>query len=300
MAIPEEQLSSWAKRGSVQGSSQTYQLLKETLEDPATQYHGKDYEVFLQGSYGNETNIIGESDVDVVIVLNDCWQKDLEKLSDVEKDAYDKAYIIAPYDHAAFKSDVLTVLKNEYGKDKVKAENKAIFVPESDARRNADVIAAIRYRRYFKFNGVNDQTYDEGICFYDKNGTRIANYPKQHSDNLTVKHQASDGRLKPLIRIVKNARTKLVSDGVLTPAVAPSYFLECLMYNVPDDVYDTSYSTSLLSVLNWIQQADDETKKKWVTVNEQYYLFWNDTPTAWPRANFDTFMSAMIELWDNW
>lgn len=117
MGIPEDQLKTWAKLGSVQGSSKTYNLIKEALEEDVAPYSGKDVSVFLQGSYGNETNIIGETDVDVVIQLRDCWQSDSSELNEEQKTAYKYAYPNATYGHVEFKNDVLTVLRNEYGKD---------------------------------------------------------------------------------------------------------------------------------------------------------------------------------------
>jgi hypothetical protein len=55
--------------------------------------------VFLQGSYGNDTNIYAESDVDIVIRLDDCFHSDLESLSDDEKSAYKQAFSDATYTH---------------------------------------------------------------------------------------------------------------------------------------------------------------------------------------------------------
>ena len=57
MAIPESQLETWAHQGSVSQSSTTYNTIKNVLEADDTPYAGKSYSVFLQGSYGNDTNI---------------------------------------------------------------------------------------------------------------------------------------------------------------------------------------------------------------------------------------------------
>ena len=57
--------------------------------------------------------------------------------------------------------------------------------------------------------------------------TGSVNYPKQHSDNCSTKHQATKSCFKPMVRILKNARVKLANDGKIDNlAVAPSYFLE--------------------------------------------------------------------------
>ena len=75
LAIPETQLDTWAKQGSITGSSTTYNHIKGTLEAGTTPYAGKTYRVFLQGSYGNDTNIYSESDVDIVISSNQRFSK---------------------------------------------------------------------------------------------------------------------------------------------------------------------------------------------------------------------------------
>ncbi|OHD48947.1 MAG: hypothetical protein A2096_10405 [Spirochaetes bacterium GWF1_41_5] len=48
-------------------SSNTFNSIKNVLEDSSTPYAGKNFKVFLQGSYGNDTNIYTESDVGIVI-----------------------------------------------------------------------------------------------------------------------------------------------------------------------------------------------------------------------------------------
>src|SRR5690606_967984 len=72
MPIPESQLETWSHQGSITQSSSTYNTIKSVLEDSATPYAGRNFKVFLQGSYGNDTNIYAESDVDIVIRLDDC------------------------------------------------------------------------------------------------------------------------------------------------------------------------------------------------------------------------------------
>lgn len=297
MTIPESQLITWSHQGSVIQSSTTYNTIKNVLEANDAPYAGKAYSVFLQGSYANDTNIYAESDVDIVIKLDDCWQSDLTALPQEEKDAYKSAFVDATYTHIDFKRDVLKVLTANYGSD-VKAGGKAIAIAARGNRRNADVIAAIQFRRYYKFRSAYDQSYDEGICFYNAASERIANYPKQHSTNLTRKHQDTDEWLKPMVRVFKNLRGKLVDDGNIQAGVAPSYFLEGLLYNVPSYKFTTSFQDCFVSAINWIQNEAD--KSKLVCANEQYYLLWDNSHTSWPKANCEMFLNSAIEVWNKW
>ena len=297
MSIPESQLESWSHQGSIAQSSATYSTIKNTLEVSDTPYADKQYKVFLQGSYGNDTNIYSESDVDIVIQLNDCFQHDLSDLTDDQKVTFHAAYPEnAIYTHVDFKRDVLSVLKDAYGED-VNSGDKAIKIVENANRRNADVIAAVQFRRYHKFNGIYDQSYDEGICFYGSAGQRIANYPKKHSENLTRKHKETSQWFKPMARVLKNLRCKLIDDKIIASDVAPSYFLEGLLYNVPADKFGTSYVDTFVNCINWIQNAD---KTKFVCANEQYYLLRESSPVTWQTTKCDEYLSAVIKLWNNW
>ena len=297
MSIPESQLQTWSHQGSITQSSQTYAAIKNTLEAANTPYANKNYKVFLQGSYGNATNIYAESDVDVVIVLDDCWQRDLTALSNSEKEAYYNSYPKATYSYAHFKRDVLKVLTNKFGTD-VNTGDKAIAISANGSRRNADVIAAIQFRRYYKFNGIRDQSYDEGICFYNKESNRIANYPKQHSENLTSQHQASSARLKPMVRILKNLRSKLADDNLIKKGIAPSYYLEGLLYNVPSEKFSNSCQDSFVNAINWIQRNAD--KSDLVCANGQHYLLRENSHTCWDPTNFEKFLEAAVKLWNEW
>jgi hypothetical protein len=193
MAIPESQLDTWANQGSVTQSSNTYNIIKNALEAKSTPYADKSFKVFLQGSYGNDTNIYAESDVDIVIKLESTFQQDVTSLSENQQAAFSKSYSAATYTYPAFKRDVLKVLTDAYGDD-VKAGSKAILVPAGGSRRKSDVIVATEYRKYLSFDNIYNENFIEGIVFYTSSGAQIINYPKPHSTKLTAKRiHASHG-----------------------------------------------------------------------------------------------------------
>lgn len=297
MAIPESQLDTWSRQGSITQSSSTYNTIKSVLEASSTPYASKNFEVFLQGAYGNDTNIYAESDVDIVIRLDDCFQSDLSELTEAEKAAYKAAFHDATYTYVDFKRDVLSALTKQYG-SAVKAGDKAIAIDGSGSRRKADVIVAIQFRRYFKFRSSHDSEYVAGICFWNSKGERIANYPKQHSANLTVKHQNTSQWFKPVVRVLKNMRSRMVDDGLLRSGIAPSYYIEGLLYNVPHGKLASSYQYCVVNTLNWYRQ--EASKTDLVCANEQYYLLRDGYHTCWNQANCDVFVEAAVKLWNEW
>ena len=60
--------------------------------------------------------------------------------------------------------------------------------------------------------------------------------------------------------------------------VAPSYYLEGLLYNLPNDKFTSSYEDCFVICINWIQEAD---RSKFVCASEQYYHLWEDLPVTW-------------------
>lgn len=298
MAIPESQLKTWSKQGSVSQSRDTYQIIRNALEDSKSSYASKSFESFLQGSYGNDTNIYAESDVDIVMRLDSTFGYGISDLPPEQQTKFQQSFGSATYTFDEFKQGVVTRLSNAFGTDDVTPGNKAIRIKAGGSRRNADVVVCYQYRRYTKFNSLNDCKYTAGIIFPSTSDGDIINYPKLHSEKATAKHQAANLNFKPLVRIFKNMRGKLETDGLIEKGSAPSYFIEGLLYNVPNSNFSGTYAEMLFNILKWLQETTDRTK--FVCVNEQYYLLRNNSAVCWPITNGEKFINAAIQLWNNW
>lgn len=295
MPIPESQLEIWSHQGSVTQSSDTYNSVKKVLQDSSAPYADKAYSIFLQGSYGNDTNIYAESDVDIIIKLQSAFQHDLSNLPDSEKEAFKSTHSDSTYTYKNFQTDVIKVLKDNYGAAADQGK-KAISIESNGNRRKTDVVPAIQFRRYQAFKSLSDQKYTEGICFYSSSGEQIINYPKQHSENLTRKNQFNKN-FKSTVRIFKNLRSRLITEGLLEEGKAPSYYLEGLLYNLPNDILTSNYHQSLVNAINWIHDAD---RSEFLCANEQYYLLRPNSPVTWRSELCDEFLAATIELWNQW
>jgi len=295
MAIPEAQLETWSHQGSIQQSCDTYATVKRTLEAKDTKYADKSFDVFLQGSYGNDTNIYAESDVDVVIRTDSIYYYDTSALNPQELQTFYSSFTAATYTYGDYRNQVVQALQKNFGQNVVKAGDKAVKIQANGNRRSSDVVVATEFRRYY--SGPLRPMYVPGICFFTPAGKQISNYPKQHSANLTAKHQATYQWFKPMVRILKNMRTRLVENGILATGSAPSYFIEGLLYNVPNDKFGTSYEDTFVAALNWILTAD---RTKFVTPSEQHYLSRDGAPECWPCANCNGFIDAIVKLWNDW
>ena len=297
MAIPEAQLDTWSHQGSITQSSDTYATVRRSLEASTAAYANRGFKVFLQGSYGNDTNIYSESDVDVVIRLDDTFYYDISALSAAEQGALHSAFDgTATYSYSAFKTDVVAALRASFGSD-VNVGTKAVTIAASGGRRKSDVIVSTEFRRYRSYSVSQRDDYVSGICFFTNAGDHVANYPRQHAENLTEKHRAGSQWLKPTIRVLKNIRRRMETDGLITAGLAPSYFLEGLLYNVPNGKFGSSYERTMVEVVNWLTAVD---RAPFVCANEEYYLLRDAAHVCWRPADCDRFLGALVKFWKDW
>jgi hypothetical protein len=297
MSIPEAQLDTWAKPGSLVQSAETYAAVKNVLEDKSSPYYPKIFLPFLQGSYGNHTNVYRDSDVDVVMRLDSTFYHDAYTLPKEQNEAFEKAYPgPASYGLPEFKKEVADWLTKKFGNG-VKVGSKAVFIPGNGTRRDADVLPAARFKYYYRFSGMGDESVAEGICFFLKDGTRIINFPEQHSDNCTAKHKATSQWFKPTVRVFKNMRNYMVDKGTLKDGVAPSYFIEGMLYNVPTDKFGKTYDDTFTSVFNYLVTTD---RSPFKCANGIHPLLLDNSHTSWTAANCQTYLNALRDLWNSW
>lgn len=299
MSIPESQLETWSHQGAVTTSSATYRSIQTALKADTSPIKDKVHEIYLQGSYKNDTNIRGDSDVDVVVQLSTTFGHDLSALTEHEKRLHDSVYDDATYRWEDFRADVLRALRAYYGAALVTEGNKSLKLASRAGRLAADIIPAIQFRKYQHFYGANDRRFIEGIRFHSRRENRlIINYPKPHYDNGVNKNSVlkTNSWYKPTVRLFKNARTYLIDHGVIADSLAPSYFLECLVYNAPNDLFGRSYQHTLTSILNhfWRNSIGGFTCQ-----NKQLPLF-GSSPEQWRVEPAIELISRLISLWNNW
>jgi len=299
MSIPTSQLETWSNPGANDSATKTYNRVKNVLiaDNSILQQKGKDFEVYLQGSYKNSTNIYADSDVDLVVQLNSTWQRNLSRLSRTQKSRYKQNYSTASYQLDDFHNDVVSTLRADYGRDAVTVEDRALVLKSDSLPLTADIVVCLQYRRYKQFNNKTDQDYDEGIFFRDRTTREeIISYPKIHYKNGAEKNRSAHQRYRETIRIIKNARSYLVNKGEISADLAPSYDIECLLYNVPEDRYKHDYQERYLEILEWRAKAE---LSDFHCQNGIQKLFGNSS-TQWAESDAMNFFVHLLDLWVNW
>lgn len=246
--------ANWTAVGAQDAAQRTYASVQQALASHP-KLGGTSTEIFLQGSYANSTNVRGDSDVDIVVMLPETFIADTTRLNAFEKIAYDKSWVPASYGAAELRRDLVTALKNYYGNDRVEEKDKCIRITKKDGYVDADVVPAIEHRLYKKYTGSSDD-YIQGTALHPKSGGKIVNYPKEHRKNGTAKNLLTASNFKPTVRQLKNLKRNAVALGVLDANDAPGYLLECMVYNTPNDAFVTDAHGRLAVVMNWLLNSN--------------------------------------------
>lgn len=115
MGIAEAQLETWSQQGKTGQFTDTYNSIRGNLLDASAPYPVKDINIHLQGSYGNNTNVWADSDVDIVLCHTGAFYYDLAGMSQAEQDAFKGAFATnATYGYTDFKRDAGSFITSLY------------------------------------------------------------------------------------------------------------------------------------------------------------------------------------------
>nr|WP_316624994.1 nucleotidyltransferase [uncultured Ruminococcus sp.] len=292
MSYSEDTLKSWSAPISDtedQRAQNTIHMIKTALS-AHVELQKLDYEVFLQGSYANNTNVRQNSDVDVCVMLKSTFHTEYA-------DGYtdkDYGFTSSSLTYQDYKRYVVEALTRKFGASVVTVSNKCINIGDNTYHVNADVVPAFQYRNYKAMNSRDPNRFVEGIWFYAEDGTAIYNYPKQHIQNGKEKNNQTNHQYKQLVRMMKHIRNDMVKAGKADGNSITSFLIECLVWNVPN-----SYITGYYSWNETIKQAirylytkiDNDQHKEWGEVSELLYLF--HPGRKWTADKVKSFLADM-------
>ena len=243
MSIPESTLSKWSHHQASTAFKQAHVPIRETLDDHKALKQFK-YDVFLQGSYKNDTNLGGDSDVDVVVRLSSKLKPAVAELTG-ERLQKNGSHTFVYGQWKSFRDEALKAMRARFGKT-AESGRKTLKVPKGKIPADADLVVTVSHR--------------EGIGFYLPDEERwVVSFPQQHHDRGLKKEKAANRRFKRTIRMFKAARNRLVDRKVLTKDDAPSYFIECLLYNVPNGLFAAKLAPTYTGIVDWLKTAKPRT-----------------------------------------
>lgn len=287
----EETLTTWTKPPSDSEQSKlenSEKLIRDAINsDPKLK--AKRTETFAQGSYANNTNVRLNSDIDINVCYLGGFYYNIPATKTKEEFGLGNP---SEYSFSEFKNDVENALVNKFGRKDVERNDKCITIVANTTRIETDVVPTWEYRRYSE-----DGKHVVGTAFFpDEKYIKIINYPKQHIRNGISKNNRTSRQFKRLTRLHRKLRYKMINDGDKVSDNITSFLLECLVWNVPEEIINKGYTwTEKLknSIVYIYENTESHEKcKSWGEVSELIYLFYSDR-----KWSTDDVHKYMQQLW---
>jgi len=94
----------------------------------------------------------------------------------------------------------------------------------------------------------------------------------------------------------KAAPNHLEENNMIGEETAPSYFIECLLYNVPNELFRPWLIQSYEDITDYLSTANLE---RFQCQNGKRELF-GSMPDLWSLRKARRFIRALVHLWDQW
>lgn len=291
----EQTLDNWRKPASEseeQKISNAISMIKDAVNSHEI-LKTKSTEFIIQGSYGNNTNVRLDSDIDVCVMLKDTFFSIYREGANSEM----YGFTDGTNSYEDYKKWIIEALVKKFGQENLKIGNKSIKINSNTYRVQADVVPAFQYRNYTNDKNNDPQNYTEGIKFISSQGEEVINYPKIHIENGISKNTDTNRKYKRTVRLFKRIKYKMIEEGHSVSNSITSFLIESLLWNTPNYVFVTSENwnsilkNSITHLYN--QTLSDEYCKDWGEVSEHFFLFHN--ARKWNRIDVNNFL---VQLWN--
>lgn len=241
-----------------------------------------------QGSVMTNTHIKGHSDIDLLVISDKFYTYDRVNVQSLIQDYQSRVNYpsaikkleeeesISKYagnsteDLKKLRSDSENILSTKYTICDTN-HSKAIKIHNQNLHRDVDVVIANWYDDVRSI--VNDKGIYRGIQVYDKCSQSVgkADYPFLSIDRINQRSSETSGKLKNMIRFLKNVKADSDQDIKLS-----SFDINAICYDIPTSKYQNESKLNLVLVLyNQLKSIVDDKihADKVVSVDEEEYIF---------------------------
>lgn len=280
----EDKLAGWTSPSSSteqDKQDRTERMIRQAI-DSHEPFNNCSLKVYAKGSYANNTNVRSDSDVDIAVECTDVqyWEES-EKGNHPPSEPYEGIWT-----PTKLRAELLSAMRAKFPGQVDSSGSTAIQINSNSARVDADVVPCFSYRYYMK-HGSRD-----GTKIFKTDGSSIVNYPVQQLENGIAKNKRTGYAYKKGARLLKRIENAMAEDGTFREL--PSFFMECLAYNCPDDAFaHPTWTECLRAMLFHIWdnlQGDEPTSGRWMEVNECFFLFHSNQ--KWTRSDGREFAKA--------
>lgn len=230
---------------TIEAGNAVKEHLKETLQNVDFRY---------QGSVMTNTHIRGASDIDLLVLCTKFSHSDINRVRRELENLYNhsqaelsnlRSYNNRFYSYSGntnedlrqLRSDIERILQNKYDKCDI-TNPKSVKITNQHFHRDVDVVTSCWYDSYYYVvNGEDESNRAISIYNKDTNTDKGPDYPFLSISRINDRSAATQGRLKRMIRFLKNVRSD--SDKVIDLS---SFEINAICYSIDTkDYFNLNY-----------------------------------------------------------
>jgi len=267
-------------------------------------------DIYIHGSYANKSNIYFPSNLEIVVEITTTKRFSPEEVSLENNYFVDVPLEFGPREFRELLKDALEEMMG----DKLTEQPKALRLSGLEKiKHDIDITPCLNFHFYQgdtgkkrgKRNVQEDReiTRNRGVLLYDDSIQRnIVTFPRLHAQNGFDKDQSTNGNFKRMVRLFKTLHSLNVNEFSISGShIATGYFIECLLYNVPDKLFSDasgrageaySFNEIFNKIMNYLLNAELD---DFVCQNEIWKLF-GTAAEFWDKNRAEAFLASIIRL----
>ena len=260
----------------------------------APYFDPNDVSIYLQGCYPSKTNTKFQSKIEVIVELAKTREYDYNTMTRTDMKMRDNFFIdFEHYFDVKHFSEVLADALGQILRINVTMGTTTILIPAFGNLQHAiDIFPCFKYK-FFRPEGgsirgklVYDQKLDEHFLMF----TNL------HAVNGDLKDTMTRGNFKRMVRLFKNLVAISARENNIIHFVR-GYYIECLLYNVPNEMYlaqDGELLSVFLKVINWLNFANMDD----FVCQNQIWSLWGNADGFWYQGAARQFINDVIEFYE--
>ncbi len=281
MALSEKFLNELSEESNYHDFLRIFEDLKLDFKNVLEQVSKKrnnifdvdDVEIYLQGSYPNNVYVTSGTKLEVIFELKKLKKGSLLEVTKVNKNRDLKVNF--DYSLKDFKNDLFFAFLDEFPSQEILKTNRALELVKN--RNNPLTVDILPAFSYYTFDEKSKKQKPALIVYEAITNKYVLSYPKLHSLNIEEKDKNTNGAFRKMDRSFRRFTNYLVANEILPVGFAPGYFIDCLLSNVPNNLFKGTLNEMWIKILNFLSLSN---LKPFLCVHKQFEMF-NNSFDGW-------------------
>ncbi len=254
-----------------------------------------DVSIYLQGCYACKTNTKFQSKIEIIVEVNKTREFDYDTMVSSSMQMRDDFFI--DFEHyfnvKRFKQVLADEIKKILGIRIIIGATTILIPSFGSVQHSIDVFPCFKYK-YFTPEGGSIRSK---LVYDEKLEEHFLMFTNLHTVNGNLKDTMTQGNFKRMVRFMKNLVAISAREDKNIHFVR-GYYVECLLYNVPNEMYlvtDGKLSSVFLKVINWLNFAN---LNDFICQNQMWSL-WGNADGFWDQHSARQFINDVIEFYED-